>query len=118
MRASSHYTMDLCEGPIFRQILVFSIPLYLSIILQLLFNAADLLVVGHFVSHEALAAVGATGALNNLLTSLFIGLSVGANVVAANYYVAKRLEDVRRTLQTSMALSMVCGVLASSKAER
>ena len=74
------YEMDMCSGPLLSKILVFSIPLMLSGILQLLFNAADIIVVGRFTGSEALAAVGSTSALINLIINLFIGISVGANV--------------------------------------
>ena len=71
------YEMDMCSGPLLSKILVFSIPLMLSGILQLLFNAADIIVVGRFTGSEALAAVGSTSALINLIINLFIGISVG-----------------------------------------
>ena len=80
------YEMDMCSGPLLSKILVFSIPLMLSGILQLLFNAADIIVVGRFTGSEALAAVGSTSALINLIINLFIGISVGANVVVARFY--------------------------------
>ena len=74
-------SIDMTEGSIFNKIILFSIPLMLSSILQLLFNAADLVVVGKFAGSESLAAVGSTNALINLLVNLFIGLSMGASVV-------------------------------------
>ncbi len=77
------YEMDMCNGPLLGKILLYSIPLMLSSILQLLFNAADVIVVGRFAGHESLAAVGSTSSLINLLINVFIGLSVGANVGAA-----------------------------------
>lgn len=83
------YEMDMCSGPLLSKILVFSIPLMLSGILQLLFNAADIIVVGRFTGSEALAAVGSTSALINLIINLFIGISVGANVVVARFYGAR-----------------------------
>ena len=76
------YEMDMCNGPLLGKILLYSIPLMLSSILQLLFNAADVIVVGRFAGHESLAAVGSTSSLINLLINVFIGLSVGANVAA------------------------------------
>ena len=75
------FEMNMCEGPIFKKIIIFSIPLMLSGIMQLLFNAADIVVVGRFSGSESLAAVGSTSSLINLLINLFIGISVGANVV-------------------------------------
>ena len=77
------YEMDMCNGPLFGKILLFAVPLMLSGILQLLFNAADIVVVGRFAGSQALAAVGSTSSLINLLINVFVGLSVGANVLVA-----------------------------------
>ena len=77
------YEIDMCNGPLLKKILIFYFPLMLSGVLQLLFNAADIVVVGRFAGSHALAAVGSTSALINLLVNLFIGLSVGANVLVA-----------------------------------
>ena len=74
---SSKYTMDMCNGPLLKKIILFAIPLMLSGVLQLLFNAADVIVVGRFTGNEALAAVGSTSSLINLLINLFVGVSVG-----------------------------------------
>ncbi|MBP3543104.1 MAG: MATE family efflux transporter, partial [Lachnospiraceae bacterium] len=71
------YEMDMCSGPIMKKLLIFALPVMLSGVLQLLFNAADIAVVGRFAGSDSLAAVGSTGSLVNLLTNLFIGLSVG-----------------------------------------
>lgn len=103
------FEIDMCNGPLLGKILLFSIPLMLSGILQLLFNAADIIVVGRFVGHQALAAVGSTGSLINLLVNVFIGLSVGTNVMVANYYGARKYEQVRETVHTSVLTSLVCG---------
>ena len=73
---SSKYTMDMCNGPLLKKIILFAIPLMLSGVLQLLFNAADVIVVGRFTGNEALAAVGSTSSLINLLINLFVGVSV------------------------------------------
>ena len=99
------------SGPILRKMLMFALPLMLSSILQLLFNAADIVVVGKFAGDNSLAAVGSNTALINLLTNLFIGLSIGANVVAARHYGAKAWDDLRRTVHTAMLLSMLSGAL-------
>ena len=80
------YEMDMCSGPLLKKILIYALPLMLSGILQLLFNAADIIVVGNFTGSSALAAVGSTSSLINLLVNLFIGLSIGANVLVARYY--------------------------------
>ena len=106
----SSYEIDMCNGPILGKVLRFSIPLMLSGILQLLFNAADIVVVGRFSGKEAMAAVGATSALINLLINIFVGLSVGANVAVARYYGAKREKDVSKTVHTAITTSLLSGV--------
>lgn len=103
------YEIDMCHGPLLGKILIFSIPLMLSGILQLLFNAADTIVVGRFAGSTALAAVGATGALINLLVNLFIGFSVGANVLVARFHGAGRDDEVSETVHTAITLSIISG---------
>ena len=98
MEKTKSYEIDMCHGPLFRKILLFTLPLMLSGILQLLFNAADVIVVGQFAGNEALAAVGSTSALTNLLVNLFIGLSVGVNVLVARFYGAQQTRFQRRYL--------------------
>lgn len=105
------YEIDMCNGPLLGKIMLFSLPLMLSGILQLLFNAADVIVVGRFAGNESLAAVGSTGALTNLLVNLFIGLSVGANVLVARYYGARQEEEVSQTVHTSILVSVTGGVI-------
>lgn len=105
------YEIDMCNGPLFGKILAFSLPLMLSGILQLLFNAADTVVVGRFAGSTALAAVGSTSSLINLLTNLFIGFSVGANVLIARFYGAKKDKDVGETVHSAILLSLICGVI-------
>lgn len=105
------YEIDMCSGSVFRKMLLFALPLMCSSILQLLFNAADVVVVGRFAGDNALAAVGSNTALINLFTNLFIGLSVGTNVLTAQYYGAKKKEDLRETVHTSMLLSVGSGVI-------
>lgn len=102
---------DLTSGPLLKKIVLFSIPLALSSVLQLLFNAADVVVVGRFAGSAALAAVGSNGSLINLLTNLFIGLSIGANVVAARCFGARDDTGVRNTVHTSILISLICGVV-------
>lgn len=104
------YEMDMCSGPVLGKILIYSFPLMLSGILQLLFNAADVIVVGRYAGSQSLAAVGSTGALINLLINVFIGLSVGVNVLVAQYYGAKREQDVNETVHTAVAISLLSGV--------
>ena len=103
--------LDLTEGPILTRLLQFSIPLILSSVLQLLFNAADVVVVGRFAGNNSLAAVGSTGSLINLLVNLFMGLSIGTNVVAANYFGAKRTKELKETVHTSILVSFGCGIV-------
>lgn len=105
------YEIDMVNGPILGKILVYSIPLMLSGILQLLFNAADVIVVGRYAGSQSLAAVGSTSALINLLVNVFIGLSVGVNVMVARYYGARRETAVNETIHTAVALSLVSGLL-------
>ena len=101
------YEIDMCSGSIVKKMLIFALPLMLSSILQLLFNAADIVVVGKFAGDDSLAAVGSTGSVINLLTNLFIGLSIGANVLVARYYGAKREEDLKSTVHTAILLSII-----------
>ncbi|MGN0773535.1 MAG: MATE family efflux transporter [Candidatus Ventricola sp.] len=104
-------TMDMTKGRLLTQVLAFALPIMLSGILQLLFNAADTIVVGRFAGNEALAAVGSVGSLNNMIISLFIGLSVGANVLVARYTGSRNDRAVSDTVHTSVLLSLVGGVL-------
>ncbi len=101
----------MCSGSLPKKMLLFAVPLIFSSILQLLFNAVDLVVVGRYVGHTALAAVGSTGSLINLLTNLFIGLSVGANVLVARYIGAKQDKDVHETVHTALLVSVLSGIL-------
>ena len=110
MNTKSANEIDMLHGPILPRVLVFALPLALSGILQLLFNAADVIVVGRYVGPQALAAVGSTGSLTNLITNLFIGLSVGVNVVVATNYAAAKYHEVSRVVHTSIATALVCGV--------
>lgn len=105
------YEIDMCSGSVFQKMLVFALPLMCSSIMQLLFNAADIVVVGRFAGDNALAAVGSNTALINLLTNIFVGLSVGSNVLTAQYYGAKRETDLKETVHTSMLLSVYSGLL-------
>lgn len=104
------YEMDMCSGPVLGKVLVFALPLMLSGILQLLFNAADVIVVGRFAGSQSLAAVGSTSSLINLLINLFIGLSVGVNVLVAKYHGARDEEEVSTTVHTAVAVSLISGL--------
>ena len=103
--------IDMLNGAILPKILKFTLPLMLSSILQLLFNAADIIVVGNFASENSLAAVGSTTALVNLMTNLFLGLSTGANVLTAHYMGADDNERVSKTVHTSILISIVSGLI-------
>lgn len=103
------YEMDMCSGPLFIKIVAFAIPLMLSGILQLLFNAADIIVVGRFAGSESLAAVGSTSALINLMVNVFLGLSIGANVLVAQFYGAQRMKDLEETVHTAILLAVFGG---------
>ncbi len=105
------YEIDMTNGPLLGKIVRFAIPLALSGILQLLFNAADIVVVGRFAGSSALAAVGSTGALINLIVTMFMGLSVGTNVLVAQYYGAGNKKDLSETVHTSILASLVFGVV-------
>ncbi len=105
------YEIDMLNGPLTGKLLVFALPLMLSGLLQLLFNAADVVVVGQFAGKEALAAVGSNGSLINLFINLFIGLSVGSNVVIARDLGAGKEDHVRRSVHTSITLALLGGVI-------
>ncbi len=105
-----HYEIDMLNGPVMPKMLSFALPLVLSSVLQLTFNAADVIVVGRFEGHAALAAVGAPGSLINLLINLFLGLSVGANVVVAQFRGAGDYRQTSAAVHTSIALSIISGI--------
>lgn len=104
-------TIDMCSGPLLGKLLRFSVPLMLSGILQLLFNAADIVVVGQFDSSDAMAAVGSTSSLNNLIVNMFLGLSAGGSVVVAQYFGMKSRQDVEETVHTAILLGFISGLV-------
>jgi len=104
------YEMDMIHGPLLPNILRYAFPLMLSGILQLMFNAADVIVVGRFAGSQALAAVGSTGSLINLLINLFVGVSIGTNVLVARYYGARDWDGIQETINTSIITAAVGGV--------
>ncbi len=108
---NSKHGIDMTTGAILPKMLKFTLPLMLSSILQLLFNAADIIVVGNFASNNSLAAVGSTTALVNLMTNLFLGLSTGANVLSAHYMGAGDDQRVSKTVHTSITLSIISGLI-------
>lgn len=107
----SKYEIDMCNGSILDKLISFSIPLMLSGILQLLFNAVDIIVVGRFTGSEALAAVGSTTALINVFVNFFIGISLGSNVLAARFYAAGKDQEMSETVHTAITLALISGVV-------
>ena len=101
----------MTEGPLFRGIVLYTIPIILTNVLQLLFNAADLIVVGRFCGSISVGAVGATGSITNLIVNLFIGLSVGVGVAVAHAYGQRDWESVHRTVHTAIPLALVSGAI-------
>lgn len=101
----------MINGTIMPKLITFAIPLMLSGILQLLFNAVDIIVVGRFSGSQSLAAVGSTSSLINMLTNLFIGISLGANVLAARFYAAGKHKEMSETVHTSILTALISGVL-------
>ena len=102
---------SLTEGPLFSKIITYTIPIILTGILQLLFNAADLVVVGRYCGSISVGAVGATGAVINLLVNLFVGLSVGAGVTVAHEIGAGKKNEVHKTIHTAIPTAAICGII-------
>ena len=107
---TNKYEIDMCNGSILDKLISFSIPLMLSGILQLLFNAVDIIVVGRFTGSEALAAVGSTTALINVFVNFFIGISLGSNVLAARFFAADKDKEMSETVHTAITLALISGV--------
>ncbi len=105
------YSLDMTNGPFLKKILVFSVPLMLTGLLQLAYNTADVVVVGRFVGKEALAAVGSTGSLVNLFLNVFLGLSMGSGVTVARHIGERDDRKIHDCVHTAMLLSVVCGLL-------
>ena len=108
---TNKYEIDMCSGSIMDKLISFSLPLMVSSILQLMFNAVDIIVVGRFSGSQALAAVGSTTALINIFTNLFIGISLGANVLAARYFAAGREKEMSEAVHTAITLALISGVM-------
>lgn len=106
--------INMIEGPFLKKIVVFIVPLILTGFLQCLYNAADLMIVGHFRGEIALAAVGTTGALTNLIVGLFMGLSVGAGVVVAHYLGAMNQKGVERVVHSAISIAAILGVVVGA----
>lgn len=105
------YEIDMCNGSIMDKLISFSLPLMLSGILQLMFNAVDIVVVGRFSGSQALATVGSTTALINIFTNLFIGISLGANVLAARFYASGKEKEMSETVHTAITLALISGII-------
>ena len=105
------YEIDMCNGTIMDKLISFALPLMLSGMLQLTFNAVDIVVIGQFSGKQSLAAVGATTALINVFTNLFIGISLGANVIAARFYAAGRDKEMSETVHTAISLALISGIV-------
>ncbi len=111
MKKTGTYELDMTTGALLPKMLRFALPLMLSSVLQLLFNAADVAVVGKYAGDDCLAAVGSTSSLINLLTNLFLGLSIGANVLSAKYYAAKETGRVQKVVHTAVTVSLLSGLV-------
>lgn len=111
--AGKKRNIDMCNGSIMKNMLLFAVPLMLSSTLQLLFNAADIIVVGRYAGYESLAAVGSNTAIINFMTNFFMGFSIGANVLAARYMGAGKQRDAAKTVHTAMTLAIILGVAVS-----
>lgn len=110
MMSRGSYKIDMCNGPVLPRVIAFSLPLMLSSCLQLLFNAADVIVVGRFAGNESLAAVGSTNSLTNLLINLFIGLSIGANVTVGHTLGSGDEQGTKDNVHTAITISLLSGV--------
>ncbi len=107
------YELNMCQGSVLKNVILFAIPLILASILQLLYNAADLVVVSRWAGSNAMAAVGATGSISGLLVNVFIGFSLGASVAVARRFGAKDVEGVHKTVHTAMLLGAIVGLFGS-----
>ncbi len=111
---AKNYEIDMCTGSLFGKMLLFTIPLIVSSLLQLFFNTADMIVAGKFAGPTALASISGTGSLTNLIVNLFIGLSVGANVCVAKYYGQNSTKDVSETVHTAVVVSVISGIFLAA----
>lgn len=111
--SNTKFKMDLTEGSVFKKMILFAVPLIGSSILQLLFNTADIVVVGNYAGDNAMSAVGSNTAIIGLFTNIFVGLSVGANVLAARCFGAKQNDELKQTVHTAMFISLISGILLS-----
>lgn len=110
---NNKYEIDMCNGTIMDKLISFALPLMISGMLQLMFNAVDIIVVGRFTGSQALAAVGSTTALICTFTNLFIGVSLGANVLAARFYASRKTKEMSETVHTAILLALISGIAMS-----
>ena len=110
---TKNYEMDLTHGPLLKKIILFSLPLMFTSMLHLLYNAADVVVVGAFAGDQSLAAVGSTGSITNLIVNLFMGMATGTGVIVAQSIGARDRERLYKTVHTSMLVSVILGVFIS-----
>ena len=110
---NNKYEIDMCNGTIMDKLISFALPLMISGMLQLMFNAVDIIVVGRFTGSQALAAVGSTTALICTFTNLFIGVSLGANVLAARFYASGKTKEMSETVHTAILLALISGIAMS-----
>ena len=110
MNSGNKFQIDMCHGPLFSKIILFSIPLIITNMLQLLFQATDIIVLGRFADAQTMASVGATSGLTVLVLNIFFGLSVGVNVLAARYTGAKDRKRVSLTVHTAAAVAFYGGI--------
>ncbi len=113
-RKAKNFEIDMCTGSLFGKMLLFTVPLILSSLLQLFFNTADMIVAGKFAGPTALASISGTSSLTNLIVNLFIGLSVGANVCVAKYYGQNNYRDVSETVHTAVVVSVIFGAVLAA----
>ena len=107
----SKYEVDMINGPLLGKIIIYALPLMASGILQLTFNAVDLIIVGQYAGSNALAAVGSTSSLINLMINLFIGMSAGANVLVARFYGGRKTKSLKESVHTAIAVSLIGGFI-------
>ena len=108
---NSKKVVNMLEGPLLGPIFLFAMPLFITSVLQLAFNAVDIIVVGKFTGHHALAAVGATGPVINLLVTMFMGISIGASVIMGQNVGARDFKKAQDTLHTAIGISILGGIL-------
>ena len=113
-KSQKNNQIDMLHGSLWDKIVLFALPLAASTILQQLFNSADVAVVGRFDSSQAMAAVGSNGAVINVLVNLFVGGSVGANMLIANYIGQGEREKVRQAVHTSVLLALISGLFLTA----